>query len=310
MVNKVGVLLPNGVPGCSGETLRQWIQTIDQGPFSSLGVADRLVYVNHEIMMTMAAAAALTSRVTLMSAAFLGPLRPIPLFAKQVATLALLAPGRVSLGLAIGNRTNDYAAAGVPWERRGRILDQQLAALAALRDLGGEDNCVGPELGEVEILIGGASAPALRRLTQYGHGLVSGGVRPEAFAFEASATVNAWREAGRPGEPRLVASTWYASSEQEDDLAAARLASYLRFGGPPPQVISGIARGRDGIEAAVRGFRAQGADEVLFFPLLAEISELDWLAGVVAGLPDIGRGEPTPDFALFASGPSMKGSHG
>jgi alkanesulfonate monooxygenase SsuD/methylene tetrahydromethanopterin reductase-like flavin-dependent oxidoreductase (luciferase family) len=310
MVNKIGVLLPNGVPGCAGDTLRAWIGQIDQGPFSSLAVADRLVYVNHEIMMTMAAAAALTSRVTIMSAAFLAPLRPVPLFAKQVATLALLAPGRVSLGLAVGNRTNDYQAAGVPWERRGKILDAQLTALAELRDLQGEDNCVGPQLGEIEILIGGASEPALRRLTGHGHGLVSGGVRPEVFAFEAFAAVNAWRTAGRPGRPRLVASTWYASSEREDDLAAARLASYLKHGGPPPQVISGISRGRDGIEAAVRGYRAQGADEVLFFPLLDDISELEWLADVVADLPDIEPGEPAPDFSLFASGPSMKGSHG
>ena len=60
----------------------------------------------------------------------------------------------------------------------------------------------------------------------------------------------------------------------------------------------------------MRGYRAQGADEVLFFPLLDDISELEWLAGVVAGLPAIGRGEPHPDFSLFAAGPSMKGHHG
>lgn len=312
MANSIGVLLPNGVPGCTGETLRHWITTIDDGPFSSLAVADRLVYVNHEIMMTMAAAAALTRRVNLLSAAFLGPLRSVPLFAKQAATLSLLAPGRVSLGLAIGNRMNDYQAAGLPWERRGRILDEQLEALAGLRDLRGEDNCVGPQLhGDIEILIAGASKPALRRLTTHGHGLVSGGVRPDIFAFEAFATLNAWRQAGREGRPRLVASTWYASSEKEDDLAAERLASYIKFGGPPPHVISGISRGRDGIEAAVRGFRAQGADEVVFFPLLDDIGELEWLADVVDGLPDIERGEPAPDLSLFAEdgGPSMKGNH-
>ncbi|MBW8485860.1 LLM class flavin-dependent oxidoreductase [Actinomadura parmotrematis] len=309
MTNPIGVLLPNGVPGCSGETLRTWITEIDDGPFSSLGVADRYVYVNHEIMMTLAAAAALTRRVRLLSAALLSPLRPTPLFAKQAATLALLAPGRVTLGVAIGNRTNDYEAAGIPWERRGRILDEQLAALEDLRDLKGEDNRVGPELGALEVLIGGASDPALRRLVAHGDGLVSGGLRPEVFAFEAFATVKAWEGAGRTGRPRLVASTWYASSEKTDDLAAARLASYLKHGGPPEHVISGIARGRDGIEAAVRGYRDQGADEVVFFPLLDDPAELDWLAGVVADLPDIERGEPHPDFSLFADTPGMGGRH-
>jgi alkanesulfonate monooxygenase SsuD/methylene tetrahydromethanopterin reductase-like flavin-dependent oxidoreductase (luciferase family) len=258
----------------------------------------------------MAVAAALTSRVRLLTAALLGPLRPTPLMAKQVATLTVLAPGRVTLGVAIGNRTSDYTAAGIPWERRGRILDDQLEALTRLRDLKGEENCVGPELGELEILIGGASDPALRRLVTHGDGLVSGGVKPAVFAFEAFAAVKAWEGAGRPGRPRMVASTWYASSEKADDLAAARLASYLRNGGPPEPVLSGIARGRAGIEAAVRGYRAQGADEVVFFPLLDDPAELDWLAGVVADLPFVERGEPTPDFSLFAAdGPTMKGRH-
>ncbi|MDX6742402.1 LLM class flavin-dependent oxidoreductase [Actinocorallia sp. A-T 12471] len=310
MPNKIGVLLPNGVPGCDGDTLRAWIRGIEDGPFSSLGVADRYVYVNHEIMMTMAAAAALTSRVRLLTAAFLGPLRPVPLFAKQVATLTVLAPGRVTMGLAIGNRRNDYEVSGVPWERRGRIMDEQFAALEAMRDLKGEDNCVGPELGDLEILVGGASDPALRRMVTYGHGLVSGGLKPEVFAFEAFGAVKAWEGAGKPGRPRLVASTWYASSEKTDDLAAARLASYLKNGGPPEPVLSGISRGKEGIEAAVRAYRAQGADEVVFFPLLDDPAELDWLAGVVADLPEIERGEPSPDFSLFAGGPSVEGRHG
>jgi alkanesulfonate monooxygenase SsuD/methylene tetrahydromethanopterin reductase-like flavin-dependent oxidoreductase (luciferase family) len=308
--NQIGVLLPNGVPGCRAETLRTWITGIDDGPFSSLGVADRYVYVNHEIMMTMAVAAALTTRVRLLTAALLGPLRPTPLMAKQVATLTVLAPGRVSLGVAIGNRTNDYTAAGVPWERRGRILDEQLDALAGLRNLRGEDNCVGPQLGELEILIGGASGPALRRLVTHGDGLVSGGVKPEIFAFEAFAAGQAWTGAGRPGRPRLVASTWYASSEKPDDLAAARLASYLKNGGPPEPVLSGIVRGRAGIEAAVRGYRAQGADEVVFFPLVDDPAELHWLADVVAGLPFVERGEPAPDFSkVTGDGLSMTGRH-
>ncbi len=308
--NQIGVLLPNAVPGCRADTLQAWIKAIDDGPFSSLGVADRYVYVNHEIMMTMAVAAALTSRVRLLTAALLGPLRPTPLVAKQVATLTVLAPGRVSLGVAIGNRTNDYTAAGIPWERRGRILDEQLEALAGLRDLKGEDNCVGPELGELEILIGGASDPALRRLIAHGDGLVSGGVKPEVFAFEAFAALKAWEGAGRPGRPRLVASTWYASSEVPDDLATARLASYLKNGGPPEPVLSGIARGRAGVEGAVRAYRAQGADEVVFFPLLDDLAELTWLADVVADLPAVERGEPAPDFSLFAGGgPTVKGRH-
>lgn len=310
MANDVGVLVPNTVPGCTGENVLTWARVADEGPFSSIGSADRYVYVNHEIMMSMAAVAAVTSRARLLTAAVLPVLRPAPLFAKQVATLATLAPGRVSLGIAVGNRRNDYAEADLDWTTRGATLDGHLAYLDRLRHLDGEDNCVGPELDEIELLIGGASPPALRRLLRYGDGLVSGGVRPGVFAFEAFASLQAWREAGRTDRPRMVASTWYTSSTGHDDLAARRLASYLKTGGPPDAVRSAIARGSEGIEQAVAEFRAQGADEVVFFPLDDDIGELEWLADTVAALPDIPRGEPTPDFGLLEQGPSMAGNHG
>ena len=130
------------------------------------------------------------------------------------------------------------------------------------------------------------------------------------FAFEAFASGQAWEGAGKPGRPRLVASTWFASSESGGDQAEANLESYLSHGGPPANVICPIARGRDGIEAVYREFREQGADEVLFFPLLDDLGELEFLADVMAGLPEIERGEPTPDFSLFQQGPSMTGRHG
>ncbi|GAA4038435.1 LLM class flavin-dependent oxidoreductase [Nonomuraea soli] len=310
MSNQIGVLLPSAVPGTSGETILTWARLIDEGPFSSLGAADRYVYVNHELMMTMAAAAAVTSRVRLTTAALLPPLRPTPLVGKQVATLVSFAPGRVTLGVAVGNRVNDYESSGREWSRRGKILDEQIEYLAAMRDLKGEENCVGPECAAFELLIGGASDPAIRRLLAHGDGLVSGGVKPEVFAFEAYAAMTAWEAAGKPGRPRLVASTWFSSSERAGDLAEARLASYLAKGGPPEPVLSGISRGREGVEAAVRAYRAQGADEVTFFPLVDDVSELEWLAEVVRDLPDIERGEPAPDFSMFGGAePSVKGRH-
>lgn len=311
MVNPIGVLLPNGVPGCTGSTIIDWARLADEGPFTSIGTADRYVYVNHEPMMTMAAVAAATTRVRLLTAALLPALRPAPLFAKQVATLTQLAPGRVSLGVAVGNRRNDFEEASLDFDARGRTMDAQMRYLDGLRDLEGEENTVGPQLGELEILIGGASRPALRRLVSHGHGLISGGLKPAVFAFEGFGTMEAWKAAGKAGRPRLVASTWYASSTDPDDLASARLASYITNGGPPPHVFSGIARGAEGVEQAVAEYRAQGADEVVLFPLVDEISELEWLAERVDAMPDYDRGEPTPDFGLFATdGPSMAGNHG
>ena len=289
---QVGLLLPSGVPGVSGARLMEWATLIDDGPFSSLGVADRLVYSNHDCLTTLAAAAAVTSRVRLVTSAVVAPVRGTVVLAKQLASVAQLAPGRLSVGLAVGGRTDDYDVTGVPWSERGRILDEQLQFLAALNTPEDDEQSVGPKPGEIEILIGGASKPALRRLVRHGGGYISGGILPRIFNFEAAASNAAWHGAGRPGRPRLVAGTWFSRAEETGDLAERRLTGYLLRGGPPPAVNSGIARGASGIKRAVREFRDVGADEVLFFPLDDDPDDVRWLADVVSSLPPMPRGEP------------------
>lgn len=289
----VGLLLPSGVPGVSGRTLLAWSRAIDDGPFSSLGVADRLVYANHDCMTTLAAAAAVTSRVRLVTSAVVAPVRGPVVLAKQIASIESIAPGRLSIGVAVGGRSDDYEATGVDWGSRGKILDAQLRYLADMAEPEDREQSVGPRPGPLEILIGGASPPALRRLVTYGHGYIAGGIAPRIFGYEAAASEAAWRAAGRPGRPRLVAGAWFSPSEDPDDLAAERLDSYLLRGGPPPQINSGISRGAAGVAQTVKEFRAAGADEVLFFPLADDIAEVEWLAGVVHSLPETVRGDPT-----------------
>ena len=298
---EIGVMLPNGVPGVTGATLRSWVRGIEDGPFSTVGVADRMKYANLDSMLTMAMAAALTERVRVMSLVTLPALRPAPLFAKEVATLSQLAPGRLTLGVGPGARQSDFDLMRLDFGARGKAVDAGLDALATLRTTASEQD-LGPQLAEVEILVGGASAAALRRMVRHGRGYVGGGLKPEIFAFEAFAAVQAWRDAGRGDRPRLVASTWFARDTDTDDVSAANLRKYLVQGGPPPPVISGISRGADGVADAVRQFRAQGADEVIFFAMDDDLAQLDWLSGVVAALPDFPRGEPTPDFAAMGAG--------
>ncbi|GAA3191111.1 LLM class flavin-dependent oxidoreductase [Dactylosporangium siamense] len=290
---EIGVYVPSGVPGVTGRTVLDWARQADRGPFSSVAVADRLRYGNLEQLTTLAAVAAVTERVRIVAGIALAPLRPGVLWAKEVATVAAYAPGRLTLGVGIGGRAQDYECAGVPWSRRGTILDEHLETLDGLRGHTDEQQ-LGPALGAVEILVGGASAPALRRLTRHGDGYLGGGLTPEIFGAEAFACTLAWRAAGRPGRPRLVASCWYASSTDVEDAASDFLRSYLWQGGPPAFVNSGIARGDDGIRAAVEQYRDQGADELIFFPCGSDVAELDWLAERVPGLPDPPRGEPRP----------------
>src|SRR2546422_11073257 len=83
---KVGIGLPNPVPGTPGETLVAWARKAEAAGFSSLATIDRIAYPSFESLVTLAAAAAVTERVGLGTNALLGPARTPGLLAKEAAS--------------------------------------------------------------------------------------------------------------------------------------------------------------------------------------------------------------------------------
>ena len=69
----IGIGLPATIPGTRGSLILDWAERADSGPFSSLGIIDRLVYPNYEPLITLAAAAAVTDRVRHCSASLRSP---------------------------------------------------------------------------------------------------------------------------------------------------------------------------------------------------------------------------------------------
>jgi alkanesulfonate monooxygenase SsuD/methylene tetrahydromethanopterin reductase-like flavin-dependent oxidoreductase (luciferase family) len=61
----VGIGLPATIPGTSGSLVLDWAGRTDSGPFSRLGIIDRLVYTKYEPLVTLPAAAAVAERVRL-----------------------------------------------------------------------------------------------------------------------------------------------------------------------------------------------------------------------------------------------------
>jgi alkanesulfonate monooxygenase SsuD/methylene tetrahydromethanopterin reductase-like flavin-dependent oxidoreductase (luciferase family) len=83
---KIGIGLPAYIPNVEGSIILDWARQADNGPFSSLGVLDRLTYGNYEPLVVLAAAAGATKRIRLMTTVLLAPLRNTAMLAKQSAS--------------------------------------------------------------------------------------------------------------------------------------------------------------------------------------------------------------------------------
>src|SRR6266704_787573 len=178
---EVGVGLPAGVPGAPGDLVLDWARRADSGPFSSLGVIDRVAYDNYDPFLSLAAAAAVTSRLWLVTMVVIGPLRNQAMLAKEAAALDALSGGRLTLGTAIGARHGDYDVMGIDHRDRGQRFDAQLAYLREAFQDGGR---VGPRPAQPngpDLLVGGATGRAFARMARYGDGYVHGGGPPGLY---------------------------------------------------------------------------------------------------------------------------------
>jgi len=292
---RVGIGLPNTTPGTDGALLLEWARRVDEGPFSTLAVLDRLVYDSFEPFTALAAAAAVTSRVRLATMIVIGPLRNTALLAKQAASINAVAArggdggggGRLTLGLAVGARLDDYEAAGVDHRRRGARLSEQLAYLRGgpgpgLGPGGEGSGGVGAPLDGVELLAGGASGPAFARMARYTDGYAHGGGPPRAFAAAAIRARAAWSDLGRPGQPQLWGQGYFALDEA--DRGAAYLRDYYAFTGPfAEKIAAGNLTSARAVRDFIRGYEADGCDELILLPTVADLAEVDRLAEVIAG---------------------------
>jgi alkanesulfonate monooxygenase SsuD/methylene tetrahydromethanopterin reductase-like flavin-dependent oxidoreductase (luciferase family) len=285
---RVGVGLPGGVPGTQGRLIIEWARRADEGPFSSLGVIDRLVYDSYEPMTILAAAAAVTQGIRLTTMIIIGPLHNTPLLAKTAATLDALSQGRLVLGLAVGARKEDYDAAGVDYRLRGKRLSEQLATLRDLWDEGRlSPKAARP--GGPEVLVGGLSDAGFARVARYADGYVHGGGPPRAFARAADKARAAWSDAGRPGKPQLWAQAYFAlGGEHAIEAGMAYLRDYYSFTGPfAEKIAAGLLTTPQAIAQFLRGYEEAGCDEMVLLPTLPDLNQLEQLADLLYGL---GRG--------------------
>ena len=163
--------------------------------------------------VTLAAAAAVTARIRLLSAVTLLPVYPMVLAAKMAATLDLVSHGRFELGVGVGGEyPPEFAASGVPVAGRGARTDEALAVLVRL--LSGERVTAEGQFGSLRDLrldpppaqrprpplwVGGRKMPAMRRAGRFADVWMPYMVSPESFARSLAGARDFARQAGRPG---------------------------------------------------------------------------------------------------------------
>lgn len=285
---RAGVGLPSTISGCRGDLLIEWARRAEAGPFSSIAVLDRVVYDAYDPFVALAAAAAVTSRVRLATNIAISPIRNTTLLARTAASLHALSGGRLTLGLAVGARQEDYSAVGANFAGRGRRFVEQLRDL---RDVWEEER-IGPRLGGIDapqLMIGGTSDAVFGRVARYADGYMHGGGPPRAFARAADKARAAWLDLGRPGMPLLWGQGYIALGGDEAAQAGARyLRDYYAFTGPfVEKIVEGLLTTPQAVAQFLRGYADAGCDEMALIPTVASLDELDRLADVVSGLSSV-----------------------
>lgn len=291
---QIGMNLPVMVPGLGRDAVFEWSRRIDAGPFSSLAAGERITFPNPEIMVTLSTAAAITERVGITFSVLVLPMHNPVRIAKQVSTLDVLSNGRVTLGVGVGGREEDYVAVGAEYDRRiWQRLEEQVhtmrRAWAGEQVVEGTQRPVEPaplQPGGPRLLAGSMYPRSIRRAARWANGIsgFSFGPVPEEVKGQFELARSAWKEEGRDTAPRLVTSFWFALGEAPRRQLDDYLLRYLNFMGEEaarklaPTVTT---TSNQALRDAARMVEDLGCDELILVPTTSDPDEIDRVADIL-----------------------------
>lgn len=288
---QVGIALPTMAPGYERATTVEWCRRLDDSPFSSVSAGERLTFPNPEILTTLAAAAVLTERAEVVANVVVLPLHGTGLVAKQLLTLEQLAPGRLVVGVGVGGREEDFAAAPVPFGGRHARLDAGVAELRRLWDGAVPEGATAPlgprPSGPLRLLSGAMGPKGLGRAAAWAEGVT--GFSIAGVADEMAATFGladaAWSAAGRPDEPRKVTGCFFALGPEAEARLRDAVARYLGvFGRRFAEAMAAelTAHTPERLVEILDQAAAIGTDELVLVPMSTDLACLAEAADVVS----------------------------
>lgn len=243
---RVGIHLPQIGRKAGPEAIRRAAVQAEELDFADVWTSEHIIVPKEggyppsaifwDPVLSLAWAAAYTSRIGLGTSVLVLPMRhPLPL-AKELATLQNLSGGRFILGAGVGWLAAEFAALGVPFGERGRRMDE---GIAMMRAVWSEDPVTFPARHipatiedmrslpkpekPIPIWIGGSSEAALNRA------LRQDGWHGSRISPEAVGPVVQRLRAARP-EPEFAISVRSGWDGKDAEALAARLAGYAAAG--------------------------------------------------------------------------------
>jgi alkanesulfonate monooxygenase SsuD/methylene tetrahydromethanopterin reductase-like flavin-dependent oxidoreductase (luciferase family) len=283
---KIGMGLPAAVPEADATMLGEWAATAERLGFCSLSVIDRLVYDNLDPLVALAAAAARTERVELLTTVLNVPYRQnAVVLAKQLASIDRLSGGRMTAGLALGGWPEDFQASGVLKRGLGAVMD---AMVSTMRDVwnGKLEGASGPmpalSPDRPGLLFGGLVPAAFARAAAVGQGWIAPSAGIQQLVDGVAAIREEWDRIGRAGRPRVVTMRYFCFGPGADEHAEQELRHYyLDFA---DFVKADTPTTPEHLDAELRRLRDAGADDVVLMPCTADIDQIGMAADVLDGL--------------------------
>jgi alkanesulfonate monooxygenase SsuD/methylene tetrahydromethanopterin reductase-like flavin-dependent oxidoreductase (luciferase family) len=283
---QVSMTLPTMLPHGRAEVLG-WCRSVEEGPFASLAVPERITYPSHSWVVQLSAAAALTERVRLWTTVVVLPAHDAVETAKHLASVDRLSDGRLTVGVGAGAREHDFRAIGGDMRRRWARMDEQVATMrsvwAGIPPFDGADP-VGPppvQDGGPPVVAGVLGPRALARAARWATGIDDGssvvGIDPAAARRAFDRIRQAWRDAGRDTAPHISTSLWFALGNGAEERLRGYCFDYLRTHG------DGFARAMAAkatchtpaaLSDAVAALEQLGCDELFLVPTTADVDEV------------------------------------
>ncbi len=290
--------MPVMEPDLDATVLQNWACAIDEGPFSSLCWGERIAFDNPDSLTLLGALAAWTDRVRLTTTVIVPQLHDPVMLAKALATGDMLCGGRLTVGIGVGGRHEDYHAVGAdPKAQTMRGMAERVAVMK--RVWAGEKitesvRPVGPspvQVGGPPLLIGSIGPKTIRSAAAWADGLagitLDLDVAKQNELFDVARA--AWAQAGKP-KPHLATSFWFAfgSAEQAHAQVHRHLRRYMNW--IPAEYVDAMApttgwAGSEGeLLEVLRKFEEIGTDEVQLIPTSSDPEQLQRAADVIAEL--------------------------